>query len=483
MVIAMRIVKLDALLALLCTVLLSGVSTYAGPPNIILIVADDLGWRDVGYAGAEFFETPNIDALAKGGMVFEQGYSAGPNCAPSRACIMSGMYTPRHAIYTPGRQAKGEIKYMRLLVPAKDRENKQLEEKAKQLVPHALEMDPEFICIPEVLKPAGYTSARLGKWHLGKPTQGFDLSDAGGNGDPDGSYYDDVDVAERLTDLALEFIEDNREGPFFLYLCHWDVHTPLVAREDVVMKYQKKLDGIPDKQRKNFKPVYAAMVEAVDTSVGRVVEKIDKLGLDEDTLIIFTSDNGGVAGNSQLEPLRSCKGSLLEAGVRVPFAARWTGRIQPGSYCDTPVSGIDFLPTFASLAGAKLPTSQPVDGSDISPLFFGGTIPERPIFWFYPLYLSGPGFTVNLPDGKTYSWRGVPSTSLRRGDYKLLELHEDNSIELYNIKDDPEESTNLVKVLPELAQRMRAELDAWQAATKAPVPDVPNPECILPSLN
>ncbi len=451
---------------------------FAQQPNIILIVADDLGWGDVGYAGAAFFETPNIDALAGNGMVFTEGYSAGPNCAPSRACIMSGMYTPRHRIYTPGRQAKGEVKYMRLLVPAKNRKDKELEAAAKEIVPHATELDPSFICIPEVLKPAGYASARLGKWHLGDPTQGFDLSDAGG-GHPGGSYYDDIDVAERLTDKALAFIDNNKEGPFFLYLCHWDVHTPIMAREEVVARYQDKLDRIPESQRQNFDATYAAMIEAVDISVGRVVDKVYDLGLEEDTLIIFTSDNGGLANYSQLEPLRAMKGSLLEAGIRVPFVASWKGVIEAGSRCETPVCGIDFLPTFASLAGAALPSKQPVDGFDISPLFRGDSIPERPIFWFYPLYLSGPGFPVALPDGKSYSWRGVPSTVLRRGDYKLLELHEDNSIELYNIKSDPSELHNLVNTMPEKAASLRAEMDAWQAATNAPISDVPNPECIL----
>ncbi len=467
------------LLAILLLLTAAG-SGFAKQPNIILIVADDLGWGDVGYAGAEFFETPNIDTLAAEGMVFKEGYSAGPNCAPSRACIMSGTYTPRHKIYTPGRQAKGEVKYMRLLVPAKGREDDKLQAKARKIVPHAVEMDPAFVCIPEVLKPAGYTSARLGKWHLGDPTQGFDISDAGGFGDPGGSYYDDIDVAERLTDRAVEFIEDNKDKPFFLYLCHWDVHTPIMARKEIVEKYEAKLNAIPGTERKNFHATYAAMIEAVDVSVGRVVDSVRKLGLEEDTLIVFTSDNGGLGNYSQLAPLRSMKGSLLEAGVRVPFVARWSGTIKSGSVNDTPVSGIDFLPTFASLAGAELPTTQPVDGADISPLFLGKAIPERPIFWFYPLYLSGPGFEINLPNGKTYSWRGVPSTALRRGDYKLLELHEDDSIELYNIKKDPGELNNLVKSMPEKAARMRAEMDAWQESTNAPISTTPNPECVLP---
>jgi arylsulfatase A-like enzyme len=247
----------------------------------------------------------------------------------------------------------------------------------------------------------------------------------------------------------------------------------------VVEKYQTKLDAIPEEQRENFNPVYAAMVEAVDTSVGRVVETVDKLGLADNTVIIFTSDNGGLPNVSQLAPLRSCKGSLFEGGIRVPLCVRWKGVTPPGSTCDVPISSVDMLPTFAALAGAELPTGQPIDGSDLSPLFRGGKIPERALFWHYPLYLEGPGHTIDLPNGKTYSWRGVPASAMRRGDFKLKEYFEDNSIALYNIRQDPGEQNNLAAAMPELAAKMRAELDAWQAETKAPIPTTPNPECIL----
>ncbi|RMF37735.1 MAG: hypothetical protein D6753_17085, partial [Planctomycetota bacterium] len=396
----------------------------SGPPNIVFIMADDLGWKDVGYAGAEFFETPHIDRLASQGMVFTAAYSGGPNCSPTRACLMTGTYTPRHQIYTPGGKSKGDPRYMRLLVPAVGRKNKDLEALAAAQFPIRNSLDPAFVCIPEVLKTAGYTTARLGKWHLGEDTQGFDLSSADGVGGPEGSFYGNIHVAEKLTDRALQFIEQNRDSPFFLYLCHWDVHSPHRARAEVVEKYRKKLDSIPRDQRKNFNPVYAAMIEAVDTSVGRVTDTIDTLGLSENTLIVFISDNGGLPSVSQLDPLRGQKGSLFEAGVRVPACMRWPGRIEPGSTCDTPITSVDFLPTFAGLAGAELPSSQPVDGTDLSPLLEGQSIAERSIFWHYPLYLQGRGLTIDLPDGGRYSWRGFPSTSMRRGDWKLIEFHE-----------------------------------------------------------
>jgi arylsulfatase A-like enzyme len=448
-------------------------------PNIVFILADDLGWQDTGFAGAKFFETPHIDQLAAEGMIFTAAYSGGPNCSPTRACFITGTYTPRHRIYTPGGRAKGDSRYMRLLVPAANRKDKALNRKAEELLSITNDLDPEFVSIAEVLKPAGYTSARLGKWHLGDDTQGFDISSSDGESGPAGNHYGDIDVAESLTDRALRFIEENRDSPFFLYLSHWDVHTPHQAREKVVDKYRAKLDAIPEAERANFNPVYAAMIEAVDTSVGRVVEKIDALGLAENTLIFFTSDNGGLASVSQLAPLRGQKGSLFEAGVRVPACARWTGVIAPGSRCDIPITSVDFLPTFAKLAGAALPASQPVDGVDLSPLFRGEPIDERAIFWHYPLYLHGPGLDIALPDGKTYSWRGFPSTSLRRGPWKMIHFHEDNSVALYNLEDDPGEQKDLSRELPEKAAELRAELTAWQKVTGAPIPSEPNPECVL----
>jgi arylsulfatase A-like enzyme len=448
-------------------------------PNIVFIMADDLGWQDVGYMGAEFFETPNIDRFAEQGMKFTAAYSGGPNCSPTRACIMSGTYTPRHHIYTPGGKAKGNSKYMRLLVPARDRRDRALEERACSQFPVANSLAPNTVCIPEVLGSVGYRTARLGKWHLGDDTQGFDLSSADGRGGPGGSFYGNVDVAEQLTDRALKFIEDNRENPFFLYLTHWDVHTPHRARKEVTRRYQIKLDEIAADQRENFNPVYAAMIEAVDRSVGRVVQKIDDLGIAENTLIVFTSDNGGLPGVSQLDPLRGQKGSLFEAGVRVPTCMRWTGKIEPGSLCDTPITSVDFLPTLAKIAGGQLPTSQPVDGTDIAPLMFGEKIAARSIFWHYPLYLQGKGLTIQVPGGKTYSWRGFPSTSLRRGKWKLIEFHEDDSVALYNLASDPGEQHNLSCEFSELAAELRAELDDWQKRTNAPIPTLANPECVL----
>ena len=453
----------------------------AQKPNFIFILADDLGWKDVGFMGCEFFETPNLDRLAKQGMTFTSAYSGGPNCAPTRACLMSGTYTPRHKIYTPGGSSKGNPKYMRLLVPARERKNKELGKKAANQFPINHSLDPSFVCIPEVLGKAGYRAARIGKWHLGEDVQGFHLSTANGKGGPGGKFYGNVDVAEQLTDRALQFIENNQENPFFLYLTHWDVHTPIRARKEVVERYKEKLKALPEDKQKSFNPVYAGMIEAVDQSVGRVMKKVDELGLAENTLIVFTSDNGGLPKFAKLDPLRGQKGSLFEAGVRVATCMRWTKTIKPATTCSTPITSVDFLPTFASLAKAKLPKKQTIDGADVSPLFLGDEIAERSIFWHYPLYLQGRGLNIDLPNGKTYSWRGFPSTSLLRGQWKLIEFHEDDSIGLYNLRKDPGETNNLAMELPERAAKLRAELDAWQKRTKAPIPRLPNPECILES--
>jgi len=291
-----KYLKTAALVLFVVTGLLASVGRAeakpAEQPNIIFIMADDLGWKDVGFMGAEFFETPHIDKLAAQGMSFKAAYTGGANCSPTRACLMTGTYTPRHRIYTPGGSSKGKPEYMRLLVPARERKDKALNAQAAKQFEITNDLAPSFTCIPELLGPAGYRTARLGKWHLGEDTQGFDLSSSNGKGGPGGKFYGNVDVAEQLTDRAVQFMEDNREGPFFLYLSHWDVHTPIRARKAVVQRYKDKLVKLPEDQRKNFNPTYAAMIEAVDQSVRRVAAKVDELGIAENTLIVFISDNG-----------------------------------------------------------------------------------------------------------------------------------------------------------------------------------------------
>ena len=440
------------------------------PPNIVFVLADDLGLSDVGFMGAKFYETPNIDRLAASGMIFTDAYTAGPNCMPTRASLMSGTYTPRHRHYTPGGKSKGKLSAMKLKVPA--REGGSDYNTFESLVSC---LPDSFVCIPEVLKKSGYVSARMGKWHLGECTQGFDISTSNGTDGPGGSHYGNINVAEKLTDAAVKFIEENQGDPFFLYLAHWDVHSPIRARKEVVAKYKEKLARTGG----NWNPVYAAMIEAVDTSVGRLVETLDRLDLRRRTVFVFSSDNGGLPSVTTNAPLHGGKGSLFEGGIRVPTCVSWPGTVEAGSLSGAPITSVDFLPTFAEIADAKLPKKQPVDGCSIVPILRGAvTIDDRPIYWHYPLYLSGGQGNQVLPVAGTDKlyWRAVPSSAIRLGPWKLIHYFEDDTVKLFNVCDDISESNDLSTEMPEKVAELRAILSKWQTATGAPIPRELNPK-------
>ena len=452
----------------------------AEKPNIIYILADDQGWSDVGFNGAEFYETPNIDRLAREGMVFREAYSSGPNCAPTRASLISGTYPPRHLIYQPGGGAKGDPRLMKLAVPLLDKRIKQygltVTEPAFEI---RTELAPEFTGIAEMLKGAGYTTAHFGKWHLGPDAQGFEISSPDGIVDPTTDearfgFYQDPDIARRITDASVNFIKANRDKPFFLYVAHFDVHTPLVADEAVVSKYEKKLAAWTG-EPKSYNPTYAAMNDAVDTSVGRILGVVNSLGLSENTLIIYTSDNGGVGRISINAPLRAGKGSLYEGGIRVPFAARWVGTVKAGTETRVPINSVDMMPTFAALTGAELPDNQAVDGVSFVSVLEGGEMPDRPIFWHYPLYLDGQDRTnyIPLPGGKAGQgdgWRAMPASAIRWGEWKLIEYFEDGRYELYHIASDIGETQDVAKQFPDIARRLHARLRLWRQETDAVVP-------------
>jgi len=445
----------------------------AEKPNIVFVLADDLGWRDVGFHGAKFFETPHIDQLAKDGMIFNQFYSGGPNCAPTRACIMTGMYTPRTKLYTPSGKSKGNFKYMRLLVPARGSNagDQQVESSNNSI-------SPDHTSIAEVLKGAGYTSARIGKWHLGKDTQGFDLSTSNGMNGPNQKHYGSPTVARTMTDAAVKFIDDNKDKPFFLYVAHWDVHGPIRALKEVVAKYKSKSQRWKNTNGEKLNPTYAAMIEAVDTSVARIRRKLGDLGLNKNTFFIFSSDNGGTQVTT-MDPLRGGKGALFEGGVRVSTCAAWPGVIKPGTKCDVPLTSVDFLPTFAQMAGAKLPTHQPVDGASFLPLLRGEAgLEQRAIYWHYPLYLQGSGSAIVKPVFGTdrQYWRAVPATAMRKGDWKMYYFYEDKSVELYNVKQDVSESKNVAAADAQRTQALKKELLAWVKKTNAPTPSTMNPD-------
>ncbi len=433
------------------------------PPNIVLILSDDQGWNDVGFNGDEFYETPNLDRMAREGMIFTSAYSSGPNCAPTRASLISGMYPPRHKIYTPGGKSKIDPRQMRLWVPVQQRfwERAGVTEPKTDAFEVRETLDPSVVSIAEVLKRGGYTSARFGKWHGGPDTQGFDVSSSDGKPGTERNHYNDPEVSFALTDVSVDFIRANRDRPFFLFLSHWDVHGPLVARRELVAKYEAKL-ATWTKNDNPYDPTYAAMVEVVDISVGRILGTLEELDLDGNTLVIFSSDNGGTRVSVN-RPLRGVKGSLYEGGVRVPTCMRWPGVIPAGTDSATPITSVDFLPTFAELADAPLPSSQPVDGRSFAPLLKGQPAPalgSRAIYWHYPLYLAG---------------RASPASAMRKGTWKLIEYFEDGRLELYDLSTDFSESRNLATVEPATARALHQQLIGWRKATNAIEPREPNP--------
>ncbi|MHC4691854.1 MAG: sulfatase [Planctomycetota bacterium] len=421
-------------------------------PNIVFIFIDDLGYKDLACFGSTYYETPKIDKLASDGIVFTSAYANAPNCAPTRACLISGQYTPRHGVYTVGTPERGKAR-LRKLIP----------------IPNKTNLDSKIITLPQALKAAGYKTACIGKWHLGdkKPfrpeDRGFDVvfrRNRRGHFTTDGQYLTDV-----LTDESLKFIEQNRDRPFFLYLSHHTVHTPIQAKKEIIGKYKKKKPGA-----EHNNPTYAAMVESMDDSVGAVCDKLDELGLSDNTVVFFFSDNGGYANATSMIPLRGSKGMLYEGGIRVPMIARWPGKIKSDSSCDVPVIGIDFYPTFLEIAGADKPAGHILDGRSIVPLLKGSAGFERKaIFWHFPAYLEPY-------NARQQPWRMTPGGAVRQGDWKLIEFFEDGKVELYNLKGDISETKDLSKTKPEKAKELHKLLVEWRKSVNAPVPTEKNPK-------
>ncbi len=435
----------------------------APPPNIVIFLVDDLGWRDVGFEGSVFYETPNIDRFAAEGLVFERAYSNAPNCAPSRAALLSGQYAPRTGVYTVSGSARGDAA-LRRLVP----------------ITNTTELDTGVVTFAEALQAAGYRTATMGKWHLGDdPTQhGFDVN-VGGNktGTPKGGHfspYKNPQLADgekgesltaRLTDSALEFIGANKQRPFLLYLSHYAVHTPVQTTKELQGKYKAK--EATDEQ-KNAK--YAGMIESVDTSFGRVMAALAEHEVDGNTLVVFTSDNGGHGNITSNAPLRGAKGMLYEGGVRVPLALRWPGKITAGSTSHVPVIGTDLYPTFLAAAGAEAAEGHVLDGVDLAPLWTEGLEFARDaLFWHFPAYLE---WGKNAPR----PFRTRPAGAVRVGALKLIENFEDGRLELYDTDADESETQDLAAERPDDVKALHARLLSWRAATSAPVPMTKNPK-------
>jgi len=456
-------------LILLALSLLSIAAAQATPPNIIFIMADDLGYTDVGSFGSQYYETPNIDKLASQGLKLTNHHHC-QNCQPTRAALMSGQYAPRTGVYTVGDIGRFEWQ-TRPLRP----------------VDNLNYLPLEKITIADSLKKTGYATGMFGKWHLGQKPEyhpskrGFDeaLVSEGKHfnfkTDPLVEHPKDQYLADFLTDKAVDFIQRHKDGPFFLYLPHFGVHSPHHAKEELIEKFKNK-PGVGGHNN----PVYAAMIASVDESVGRVMAELEKQGLADNTVLIFTSDNGGVGGYvregikkagdiTDNAPLRSGKGSLYEGGTRVPFIVRWPGVTTAGAKTDVPTIHVDLYPTFLAIAGAPAPADYPLDGESLFPLFKDKegkvSLRREAIFQHFPGYLGAGENT----------WRTTPVGLIQKGAWKLMEFFEDHRLELYNLDNDIGETKNLSGEMPDKVKELQQQMLTWRESVgaKMPTPNTP----------
>ena len=452
-------------------------------PNIIFILMDDMGWMDLSCYGSRFYETPNIDRLAAESMTFTNAYAAAPVCSPTRASLLSGKY-PAIVGVTDWICQGNEHPNIGKLIDAPYIKYLPLTEKS----------------LASSLKDAGYNTWHVGKWHLGQSDywpdkHGFDVNVAGFEaGHPKNGYFspynlqnlengpDGEYLTDRLTDEAINLIRNNGNAPFFLNFWHYAVHTPIQAKEKDIQKYREKrtkmgLDDVPEFEVGEFMPferqkdkhvirrlvqsdpVYAAMIENLDYNVGRLLDEVKKLGVEDNTLVIFTSDNGGessVGGSPTCNsPLAEGKGWMYEGGIREPLIIKWPGVIEKGSICDTPVTSPDFYPTLLEAAGLPLLPKQHCDGVSFMPLLKGAKLEREAIYWHYPHY-GNQG--------------GTPAASVRMGDYKLIKFFEDGRLELYDLAKDIGEDNDLSREKPELTREMNDELSKWLENVSAKIP-------------
>jgi arylsulfatase A-like enzyme len=446
-------------------------------PNILFILADDFGYYDTGVMGSKYYETPNIDRIANEGMIFTDGYATCQVCSPSRASIMTGKYPARHGITDwigagVGRNWRKANRHTKLLPPTYN-----------NLLPKT------YTTMPEALKAVGYKTFFTGKWHLGDigsspQDHGFDVNKGGwDSGGPRGGYFapwnnpllphrkDGENLSMRLADETVNFIKENKDTSFFAFLSFYAVHSPIQTTQEKWAKYRQKAEemGIAEKGFKmahflpvrqvQDNPVYAGLVETMDDAVGEVLNALEEMGLDDNTIVIFTSDNGGVCAGDAFAtsnlPLRGGKGYQFEGGIREPFFIKIPG-LTHGQKCNTPVIGTDFYPTLLELAGADLIPQEHSDGVSLVPLLNGGTIAERPLMWHYPHY-GNQG--------------GEPSSIIREGDWKLIHYYEDGREELYNLKNDVEETTNVAESNPALVTQMSEKLFTYLNEVGARFPE------------
>jgi arylsulfatase A-like enzyme len=472
-----RALALFRALSVLCPALMSccphSAAADAAAPNIVVIMADDLGWADLGCTGSTFYETPNLDRLATGSMRFSSAYAACPVCSPTRAAAMTGRYPARLKLtdYIPGAR-RGRLNPAFYL--------------------HHLPLAE--VTIAEALREAGYATGFVGKWHLGDEgfwpkNQGFDANVAGSEkgGTVQFSPYNLPNLADgppgeyltdRLADEAIKLITSNKDHPFLLWLAHYDVHTPLVAPTALVERFEAKAAQLPQPAGPRFRPegkrqdrrvqdhaVYAAKVASLDHSVGRVLAALDELSIADRTIVLFTSDNGGLSTSegspTSNAPLRAGKGWLYEGGIRVPLLLHWPGVIATGQVCETSVIINDIYPTLLEMARQPATPDEHCDGLSLVPLVKGtGPVARDTLYWHYPHY-GNQG--------------GSPGGAIRDCDWKLIEFFEDDHVELYNLHDDPNEQRDLAADMPDRTKTLRDKLAAWRKAVDAEMP-TPNPD-------
>ena len=450
------------------------------PLNVVIFLADDLGQRDLGCYGSTFYETPHLDRLAREGARFTHAYAACPVCSPTRASLLTGQWPARTGITdyigAPNQPQLWKRNTRSLPAPFADR------------------LSLESPTLAKTLKAAGYATFFAGKWHLGPEgwwpeNQGFDVNRGGiDRGGPYGGnqYFSPYGnprltdgppgehLADRLAAETVAFIESHTHQPFLAYVSFYDVHTPLMAKDALREKYATKRKRLRledrwgreeprDVRLTQDDPVYAAMVETLDGAVGHVLKRLDELKLSDRTLVIFTSDNGGLSTSegwpTSNVPWRAGKGWLYEGGLREPLLVRWPEVSRPGSVITVPVSSPDLFPTVLSAARIKPPASLALDGQSLLPALLGRRVPERPLFWHYPHY-GNQG--------------GAPAAAIRRGEWKLIEWLEDGRVELFQLARDPSERNNLASQEPDRVTALKAELHAWQQQVGATFP-MPNP--------
>jgi uncharacterized sulfatase len=418
-------------------------------PNIVFILADDLGWHQLGCYGSKFYETPNLDRLATEGMRFTDAYAAAPVCSPTRGSIMTGKYPAR--LHLTDFIKGGSPKDRKLLTP--------------DWTPY---LPMQQVTIAEALKAAGYTCGHFGKWHLnkdknyklGRPmdpgSQGFDdvlTTHKPGKG-PKSIYEDDWHHVRQITERSIAFIEKNKDKPFFCYVTHNSIHRPEKEKEELIAKYRKKPNADNNDKYGHNNPIQAAMLETLDKSVDTILKKLDEFGLSKNTIVVFFGDNGHL-GPKDSKPLRGSKSDLYEGGIRVPMIVRWPGVVEPGAKCKVPVTSVDFFPTLLETTGVKVADPK-VDGESLMPLLKQtGKLKRDTIYFHYPHY-----------HGQSIA----PGGAVRQGDYKLIEWFEKSidgtdtpgALELFNLRKDLNEQHNLANLMPERVSELYNKLRTWR---------------------